>query len=442
MADPSPVPEAKVVVLDDDPTGTQTVHDVPVLTEWSVDALATELTAPGHCFYVLTNTRAFPAERARAINCEIGENLVAAGGRSGRAFRVVSRSDSTLRGHFPVETDALAEALGGGVDATLIVPAFFEGGRITVNDVHYVLTAGGRVPAGDTEFARDSTFGYRASNLREWVEEKTGGRVRAAEVFSISLDDLRGETTRLMAKLQALAGNAVAIVNAEQPGDLSALAWALHTAEANGKRFLYRTAASFVAAYAGIEPRPLLRTDEIAAPGSGGGLVVVGSHVGRTSAQLARLLERPEIAAVELPVERLLADERRAAEIETAGQRLNAALAAGRTAVVYTSRNLVTGGDARETLAIGEAVSRGLVGIVARIARRPRWLIAKGGITSSDVATKALGVKRAVVLGQAAAGVPVWRLGAEAVWPGLGYVVFPGNVGDEKALARLVERLG
>ncbi|HWA84946.1 MAG TPA: four-carbon acid sugar kinase family protein [Opitutus sp.] len=432
---------ARVVVLDDDPTGTQTVHDVPVLTEWSVAGLATELAAPGGCFYILTNTRAVAAERASAINREIGRNLLSAARQSGRKFRVISRSDSTLRGHFPAETDALAETLGGGFAATLLVPAFFEGGRITVDDVHYVVGASGPVPAGETEFARDATFGYRASNLREWVEEKTGGRVRAGDVVSISLDDLRGERSRLTAKLEALAGDVVVIVNAEKRDDLTALTRALKGAEAKGKRFLFRTAASFVAAYAGIEPRPLLGAEEIAPAGNGGGLVVVGSHVGKTSVQLERLRQTADVTAIEVSVGNLLRPESRDAETVGAGKRAASALGAGRNVVVYTSRSLVAGSDAGENLAIGEAVSRGLVGIVAKIGRRPRWVIAKGGITSSDVATQALGVKRALVLGQALPGVPVWRLGDESRWPGLGYVVFPGNVGDEDALSRLVARL-
>ena len=68
-------------------------------------------------------------------------------------------------------------------------------------------------------------------------------------------------------------------------------------------------------------------------------------------------------------------------------------------------------------------------------------MIAKGGITSSDVATRGLGVKRALVRGQLLPGVPVWRLGAEARFPGIDYVVFPGNVGSDTALADAVQQL-
>lgn len=431
---------AKVVVLDDDPTGTQTVHGIPVLTEWSVSALAAELAASGPGFYVLTNSRAFPSARAVAISREIGANLRAAAAQAGTRFRVVSRSDSTLRGHFPAETDALAAALGG-FDATLIIPAFLDGGRRTIDDVHYVADGVRLVPAGETEFARDAMFGFKSSNLRAWVEEKTGGRVRAGDVASFSLAEVRGDPAALAAKLGALAPGTVAIVNAAEPGDLPAFVRGVELAEAAGKRFLFRTAASFVAAYAHIAPRALLRPDEIAPPGPGGGLVVAGSYVGKTTKQLEALFARGDLTPVEVPVAELLVPERRAAVVAGVTKRVGELLASGASVVLFTSRDLVRGTSDADNVVIGETVSRSLVEIVSALPRPPRWLVAKGGITSSDIATRALGVKRALILGQALAGVPVWRLGPEARWPGLAYVVFPGNVGGPDALADLAGAL-
>ena len=437
---PTP-PSAKVVVLDDDPTGTQTVHGIPVLTEWSVAALATELAAPGPCFYVLTNSRAHPPAAARALILDLGKNLATAAAQTRRAFHVVSRSDSTLRGHFPLETDALAETLGP-FDATLIVPAFFDGGRLTINDTHYVADGEWLIPAGETEFARDATFGYRASNLREWVEEKTAGRVRAKNVVSISLSELRGDSDALVKQLAALRDGAVVIVNAAAPADLAALTHALAHTEASGKNFLFRSAASFVAAYAAISPRPLLTASEIAAPGRGiGGLVVAGSYVGKTTTQLEALFQSTPIVHVELAVDSLLDRTKRETEISRATKLVDRLLAQGGDVALVTSRTLVTGHDAAASLTIGSCISSALVAIVRALPTRPRWLIAKGGITSSDLATHALGVRRALVLGQALPGVPVWQLGSESRWPGLAYIVFPGNVGAPDSLAALVRNL-
>lgn len=424
-----------VVVFDDDPTGTQTVHGVPVLAAWEAGALRDALAERPAAVYVLTNTRSLPEPAAVTRALEAGRALAEAAG--GRALAVVSRSDSTLRGHFPAETDALAAALGG-FDATLLVPAFIAGGRYTIGDVHYAADGDALVPAGQTEFARDAAFGYRASDLRAWVAEKTGGRVPAASVASLSIEDIRlGGPDRVAGLLGGLARGAVCVANAASERDIGVVALGALAAEARGMRLLYRTAASFVPALAGIAPRPLLTAGELGLP-PGGGLVVVGSYVPKSSGQLAALLALPGVAGVELDVAALLDDRARDGAIGRAADAASAALARGQDAVVFTSRALVTGADAAASLAIGGRVSDGLVELVRQVAVRPRYLLAKGGITSSDVATAGLGVRRAEVLGQLLAGVPVWRTGAESAWPGLVYIVFPGNVGGPDALADAV----
>jgi uncharacterized protein YgbK (DUF1537 family) len=476
----------KLVVLDDDPTGTQTVHDIPVLTEWSLEALADELANDLPAFYVLTNTRSMPLEQAQAINTSVGQNLRVAAQRLGRAFAVVSRSDSTLRGHFPGEVAALASALAdqanvpireggalwarrnakshepsqslsvsslgladqeassfwGGFDAWLLVPFFLEGGRLTIDDVHYVASGDQLVPAGATEFARDRSFGYRESNLRAWVAEKTAGRVPAEEVASISLDDIRrGGPQQVAERLSELRGGRVCVVNAASMRDLEVVVAALLEAEAHGKRFLYRTAASFVQVRAGIAPRPLLAREELALPQASGGLVMVGSYVPTTSRQVAALIDQGSIKALEVDVTALIDDARCDVEVARIARLADEGLRRGEDVLVVTSRELVAGPGAAESLEIGRRVSDGLCAILRRIESRPRYLVAKGGITSSDLATHGLGVRRALVLGQALPGVPVWRLGAESRYPGLVYVVFPGNVGGPAALAEVVAAL-
>ena len=205
----------KVVVLDDDPTGTQTIHDLPVLTQWPSAMLEKEFDAPGPAFYLLTNSRSLPGESAAALNYQIGNELVSAGDRTGQKFAVISRSDSTLRGHFPSEVDALADGMGSRFDACIIIPFFEEGGRYTIHDVHYLTQDDKLLPVGLSEFARDPDFGYRASDLREWVTEKTGGRVPSNEVISISIDDLRlGGPVAVTEKLLQLDSGCYCVVNA------------------------------------------------------------------------------------------------------------------------------------------------------------------------------------------------------------------------------------
>ncbi len=431
----------KLVVLDDDPTGTQTVHGIPVLTEWSVPQLTSELLDPSPACYILTNSRSLTAPAARALAGLVARNLRQAAASAGRAFRVLSRSDSTLRGHFPEETDAIAEGLGETADALLLVPFFLEGGRFTIGNIHYVLEGGFLVPAGETEFARDPAFGYKASDLREWVEEKTRGRVRAGEVQSLGLEDIRaGGPERVFERLSAAPRPAVWIVNAAAASDLQVVALGLLRAERAGLKAMCRTAASFVSACSGMPPTALLQPEDFPRDPAGG-LVVVGSFVPRTTRQLTELLDGGGLQSLELNVAALLDLGRRESIIDRAACFASQGIERGRDTVLYTSRELIAGCATEQSLEIHRAVSTALCSIVRGVRSRPRFLVAKGGITASDLATEALGVKRAMVLGQIYPGVPVWRLGPESRYPGLPYVVFPGNVGTPLALAETVAKL-
>jgi uncharacterized protein YgbK (DUF1537 family) len=432
-----------VVALDDDPTGVQTVYDTSVLARWDQETLTAELSRPASLFFILTNSRSLSGDHAASMNREIARNLMAASGATNVPVAIASRGDSTLRGHFPAETDALAGVLGG-VDGVLICPAFFEGGRVTADDIHFVREAERVVPAAETEFARDATFGYRARTLPAWVMEKSGGRIDAASIASITLEEIRqGGARHVAQRLRRVRDGQPVIVNALDYPDLWTVTLGLLDAEAGGKRFLYRTGASFVRARAGIGARSLLTRDELLGSRSSRparGLVVVGSHVRRTTEQLQRLLDSPRVAGIEVSVPELLDPRDRDDAIARVVRQANQTLVAGVTPVVYTSRAIARPAGVDE-LAVARAVSDALVAIVRGIEARPDFVIGKGGITSSDVGTRGLGAERAVVLGQVRAGVPVWRLGPESRVPGMAYVVFPGNVGGPDTLADIVREL-
>ena len=106
-----PPPERVLIVLDDDPTGTQSVADLPVLTNWSADALAWGLRQGCPAVYVMTNSRSLDPAEAEQRNREVAEAAYTAAERTGLAIDFVSRSDSTLRGHFPLEPLTLAETV-------------------------------------------------------------------------------------------------------------------------------------------------------------------------------------------------------------------------------------------------------------------------------------------------------------------------------------------
>ena len=432
----------KIVVLDDDPTGTQTVHGLPVLTTWSVPVLKQELMR-GTGFFILTNSRSLDREKACALGMEIGTNLKIAAGLVGIRPIVISRSDSTLRGHFPHEVDAVAGAMGDEGLPYLIFPFFPEGGRFTIDDIHYVAEGENLIPAGETAYANDAAFGFSRSNLREWVAEKTQGRIVATDVTSICLTDIRqGGPDRICELLSGVKNGTACIVNSVSYRDVEVVVAGLIKAGEMGRQFLYRTAAAFVQVMAGVTPKPrFLSREELVSDSVLGGLFVVGSYVPKTTAQVAVLMEETQIIPVEIHVEKLLDNDLSAAEIDRVTSLVNDWIEQGKDVVIFTSRALVTGTDAKVSLNIGRVVSASLIRIVKGLTHQPRYLVAKGGITSSDVATKGLAVKRAMIIGQVMPGVPVWQLGKDSRYPGMSYIVFPGNVGDDHALAAIQKKL-
>ncbi|CAM1503131.1 Fc.00g079070.m01.CDS01 [Cosmosporella sp. VM-42] len=436
-----------LAVLDDDPTGTQTCHDVSILTVWDVPRLVSEFkrTKSGGGFFILTNSRAMHPQEAREIITEICRNLQTASEEAGTLFEVVLRSDSTLRGHFPLEAEA-AEHVLGAADAWILCPFFLQGGRYTIGDVHYVLEDDNLVPAAQTPFAKDATFGYKSSNLRDYVVEKTKGTIPKERVTSISLETIRGEGVDAVLKqlLEEVNGNRpVIVINAAADEDVDVIVAALLKASKAGKRFLFRTGAAFVSARLGIPPIPPISASCLGLPSNVGGLVIAGSYVPKTAAQLDSLRTRSgeKLTSIVLDVRKLLKSEDDASnEVANALAVAEDEIKRGQDVLIMTSRKLIVGADEAKSLDIGSTVARVLVSFLQRLKQKPRYIIAKGGITSSDMATKALRMKRVLIVGQAAPGVPLWRCDEpESKWSGLPYVVFPGNVGTNDTLYEVVD---
>ncbi|SVE09297.1 uncharacterized protein METZ01_LOCUS462151, partial [marine metagenome] len=125
---------ARVFSLDDDPTGSQTVENVSLLTDWSVESLKQEFGNSQEASFLLLNTMSKTRIEAESINRQVGKNLYQASRACGIKVSVISRSDSTLRGHFPCEVLALADSILPNYDALLFIAFFWEGGRYTIND--------------------------------------------------------------------------------------------------------------------------------------------------------------------------------------------------------------------------------------------------------------------------------------------------------------------
>ena len=439
----------KIVVLDDDPTGVQTVHDISVFTGWDVESLKDGFKEDRPLFYVLTNSRGLTAAQTEALHHEIAKNVDEAARELGVTYIYISRSDSTLRGHYPLEPQILREDYekytGRQIDGEILCPFFKEGGRFTINNVHYVRYGEELVPANETEFARDKTFGYTAKDMPGYIEEKTKGAFKAEDVLCISLDDLRAvNVDKIEEQLLNVKGFNKIIVNAADYIDVKVFCVALYRAMRKGKLFMMRTAAGIVKVLGGITDIPLLtRKDMVVKETTNGGIIVVGSHTDKTTRQLNELKKVPGLKCIELNATLVKDEEAFEKEVERCLAEEEEAIKAGTTVCCYTTRALITADsdDPEDHLRLSVRISDAVQSLVGRLSVTPAFVIAKGGITSSDVGVKALAVKKANVLGQIRPGIPVWQTGEESRFPLTPYVIFPGNVGEDSTLREACEIL-
>lgn len=441
--------DTKFVVLDDDPTGVQTVHDISVYTDWTVESMKKGFMDDNKVFYILTNSRGMTVAETTKIHHEIIDAVAQAAAETGKNYQFISRSDSTLRGHYPLETELLKEGVeksGKTVDGEVLFPFFKEGGRFTIDNTHYVKYGDELVPAAQTEFAKDKTFGYTHSSIPEYVEEKTKGDYKAENVTCIALEDLRAlNIDKITEQLTNVKDFNKVCVNAIDYCDVKAFCVALYRAMAAGKSFMFRTAAGFVKVVGGVTDIPLLtRKEMVVKESDNGGIVVVGSHTAKTTAQLEELLKLENVVPVEFKSSLVLdGDEAFYNEVKRCVAEEEKIIASGKTAVCFTERKLLTvENDTKESALIRSVkISDGVQRLVGDLSITPAFVIAKGGITSSDVGTKALKVKCANVMGQIKPGIPVWQTGSESRFPQTPYVIFPGNVGEVTTLREAVEVL-
>jgi uncharacterized protein YgbK (DUF1537 family) len=436
------IDKPKIIVLDDDPTGSQTVHSCLLLMRWDVDTLRLGLRDRSPIFFVLTNTRSLTPEDATSVTEEVCDNLKLAMEAEGiEDFLVVSRSDSTLRGHYPIETDAIAQRLGA-FDAHFLVPAFFEGGRITRDSIHYLIIDGVPTPVHETEFARDSVFGYHYSYLPKYVEEKTKGQIKEESVERFLLDDIRKSC---LERLLKLSNNQCGVVDGENQADLNRFAEDILNAASQGKRFLFRSAASILTALAALPPQTIAAENMAQYVKDGKpGAIIVGSHVKKTTQQLEKLLQAEGIVGIEVNVTELLGENtsQSATLLSNVLEKIQTVHNDGKTPVIYTSRQEVTFENVKVRLDFGVKVSNLLMDIVRGLPSDIGFLISKGGITSNDVLSNGLALTSARLLGQILAGVSMVTTSPEhPLFPNLPVVLFPGNVGDATALATVYQRL-
>ncbi len=441
--------QKKIVVLDDDPTGVQTVHDISVYTDWSKESIRQGFQEANSLFYVLTNSRGFTAEQTTKAHHEIADVVSQIAKETGKEYIFISRSDSTLRGHYPLETELLKadyeKNTGKTIDGEILCPFFKEGGRFTIDNVHYVKYGDELIPANETEFAKDKTFGYSAATMPEYVEEKTAGAYKKESVTCISLEDIHSmNIDAIEEQLMKVEGFNKIIVNAVDYADVKVFCVALYRAMAKGKVFMFRTAAAIVKVMGGVTEQPLLTREQMVVKETdNGGVIVVGSHTDKTTKQVEALKELKDIEFIELDATLVTDEAAFEAEVQRCLDLEESCIRAGKTVCCYTTRKLITAdtGNKEDELRLSVKISDAVQSLVGRLKITPSFVIAKGGITSSDVGTKALAVKKANVLGQIKPGIPVWQTGDESKFPLTPYVIFPGNVGEISTLKEAAEIL-
>ena len=398
----------KMVVLDDDPTGIQTVHGCLLITQWDEESIRLGFSDSQPFFYILTNTRAMTRDEAARVTREVMEAVIKVNEDYGYRLIIVSRSDSCLRGHFPLETDVMRQCLeshGYAVaDKTLFCPAFIEAGRVTIDGVHYLKEEDGHlIPVSETEFARDNVFGYHTSVLTEYIKEK-----------GANPDDYE-------------------IINAQSYDELQAAALQI-CSQCSRDAIIIRSSSSLPKAISGIPDIPLLDKRILSPQANTPPLFVIGSHVQKTTRQLECLLQAEGTCGIEVDVQRIL-DDADALMLETLDV-IKQVVDNYLTPVLYTSRQEIRLTDADQRQHLGQQVSDFLVACVRRMPFTPSYLVGKGGITSHDILTKGLGIKSARVLGQIVNSVPCVMTPS-----GFPYIIFPGNVGNENSLREVYMKL-
>lgn len=392
----------KLVILDDDPTGIQTVKGCLLVTQWDDATIREAMMDAEPFFYVLTNTRAMTRQDAARVVREAMEAVVRVNKEFGYQLIFISRSDSCLRGHFPLETDVMSDVLREHNipewNKKVFCPAFIEAGRFTIDGTHYMKDGDRLIPVSETEFARDNVFAYKNSVLTEYIREKGCNPDDYVIVNAQSYEELDSFSKSFLAEMQQFGGSAVIRCSSSLPKSMSD---SLRIQQQNNE----------------IHP---------SFGGAGGGLFIVGSHVQKTTRQLEQLLTCDGVRGIELPIEPILNDpEPLFAQTIAQMRELHDA---GVTPVVYTARKEVRIDDADKRQKLGQTVSDFLVRLVREMPFTPSFLVAKGGITSHDILTHGLGIRSARVLGQILPGVP--GIMTEA-FP---YIIFPGNVGEVTAL--------
>ena len=440
----------KIIIFDDDPTGSQSVYGCPLILKWDQETLAFGIENSSSLLFILANTRALPNDLAKKRIQDISQRIkeiLNEQGMTSKEVLFVSRGDSTLRGHGFLEPNVLAEELGP-FDATFHVPAFFEGGRTTVNGIHLLNGS----PVHLTNFASDQIFGFSTSYLPDWLQEKSNYAIQAKSVIRLTLEQLNSalETDAgmqdLIIFLKALNGNAMVVVDAEKPAHLFIFSKAIIQLMRE-KRFLFRSAASLIKAFADLPLNPNQQSSLISLRLRDKsfclktGLILVGSHVKLADQQLEFLLKDPNCEGLELPVDKISkALDSSYADISLNDlehlyfSQLKKIIKSGRTPVFFTSRGELNFSSVSRRMLFGSQLAELMSRIVYKVSPDLGYIISKGGITTQTLLEQGFNFSKVELKGQILPGLSLVCPYIEDDLKRIPIITFPGNLGGKETL--------
>lgn len=437
----------KIVVIDDDPTGSQTVHNCLLLLKWDYLTLLKAFKSSSSLIFILANTRSLSQgdleKRLKSI-CEAINFVIDSNNLNKDEFIFVSRGDSTLRGHNFIEPNIINKLLGP-FDATFHIPAFIEGGRLTRNGKHYV----NGIPAHETIYAKDKIFGFSTNDLKELLIQKSNFKLSKDDIQNLRSSDLSSleiqENKNLFQKLQALNSNKQVIVDIENYLQLKNFTLIINLFKGK-KNFLYRTAASFIKAISNIESNTKsheyyaqLRRKGISNT-SLPGLIIVGSYIDLTTKQLQSISSHKSIVPIEICVSKIyhLLTEANSSELSNFRidliDQLRINFSKNKTPVLFTSREFLDLQDSDKQFNFYNFISCFIAELVSEIKNEIGYLISKGGITSHYVLEKGFSADYVYLEGQIFTGISIVNVKLDALTEYIPVVTFPGNFGDENSL--------
>ncbi len=438
----------KFVVIDDDPTGSQTVHDCLLLLNWDCSTLIKGFESKSNLFFILANTRSLSENDAKLTIEQICKNLktVITSQAYEEEIVFISRGDSTLRGHNYLEPIALNSCLGP-FDATFHIPAFIEGKRLTINGSHFV----DKIPISQTIFATDKIFGYETSNVKNLLLQQSKSQINFEDIQNLLLSDiemLNDEENNIVFKtLKNLKNNKHVVVDVENYSQLKKLSLVIKKL-IKQKKFLFRTAASFISS---ISEKKSVSQSEIFFSNLRlrnkeksflPGLIIVGSYVELSTIQLNNLLEISNCNPIELDVFEFFKitssdnnQKRRNLFKNKFLKEIRFSFEKGKTPVLFTSRQFMSL-DYSEQFNFYNSLSCFIAELVADLKYEIGYLISKGGITTNMILSKGLNADYVYLEGQIFTGISVvtYNLKNDEKIP---IVTHPGNIGTKDSLVNI-----